>query len=378
MAGPMLCREGRDNRLDEFRLIFAMTVLCAHSYFVAEGHHGNDPLARISLNQITTGSLAVDAFFAISGYLVCESWNRSRGVVDFLRRRVLRIYPGFVVACLFCAAIAAPFGAPSFARYRAEFRLGDFIKSVATLRQPVLPQTFLSNPAHHIVNGSMWTIWFEFGCYLGVAALGFTGLLRGRVAAGLLAVAVLANLGCDVSAWSYLQVTGFQLPSDAPNLRPWSDWARFLSFFLAGSVAYLYRDSIPRSRRLAIGCGLLMMIATQIPPAFVALLPIAGVYLLFLAAFPPGAVESHKGRPDLSYGVYLYSFPIQQLIVSRMPGVGPWTLTLLAIPPTLIVAGLSWYAVERPALALKARTRRSEDRGPSARWSRIFSFRSHP
>jgi peptidoglycan/LPS O-acetylase OafA/YrhL len=367
MADPMLCREGRDNRFDNFRLIFALTVLCAHSYFAAEGHHSGDPLAKLCLNQITLGSIAVDAFFAISGFLVTESWNHSRGVVDFLRRRVLRIYPGFVIACLFIAAVAAPLGAPSLTQYRSEFQPGGFAETVVFLRQPLIPHSFLSNPARNIVGGSMWTISFEFGCYLGVAALGLTGLLRGRVLAVLLAGALLANLWCDLAAWSYLQVTGFWMPSDRWNWRPWSDWARFLSFFLAGSVAYLYRDSIPRSRRLAIGCGLVLIVATQIPPGFVALLPIAGVYLLFYAAFPPGAVEATKGRPDFSYGVYLYSFPIQQLIVSWIHGIGPWLLSALAIPLTLIAAVFSWYVVERPMLSLRAKTWRGEPEPGSKR-----------
>jgi peptidoglycan/LPS O-acetylase OafA/YrhL len=358
MTAPMLCHEGRDNRLDYFRLILATTVLCAHSYFIAEGHHAGDPLANICLNQITLGSLAVNAFFAISGFLVAQSWDRCRGIIDFLRRRVLRIYPGYVIACIFIAAIAGPFGAPSFAQYRAEFRLDAFIESVALLRQPIIPHTFMNNLARNIVGGSMWTISFEFGCYLGVSALGFTGLLRRRVVVVLLIVALLANLYCDLAAWSYLQVAGFWMPSDAYNWRPWSDWTRFLSFFLAGSVAYLYRDSIPRSRRLAITCGVILIVATQISPLFVTVLPIAGVYLLFFAAFPTEAVVIRKGWPDLSYGVYLYSFPIQQLIISRMTGIGPWTLSFLAIPPTLIVAGISWYTIERPALSLKAGARK--------------------
>jgi peptidoglycan/LPS O-acetylase OafA/YrhL len=358
MVGPMLCREGHDNRLDAFRLSLAITVLCAHSYFACDGYHGGDPLARICQNQITSGSLAVDGFFAISGFLVTQSWTRSRGLVDFLRRRILRIYPGFVTACVFMAAVAAPLGAASMDRYFSEFRLGDFLQSVAMLRQPVLPSTFESNPAHRIVGGALWTVSFEFGCYLALAFLGSVGLLRGRIVAILLGGSMAANLWCDWQAWSYLQVAGFQLPQDAPSLRPWSDWARFFSFFLAGSSAYLYRDTIYRSPRLAIGFAVLLIVASQVPPAFVTLLPIAGVYLLFLAGFPLHSVERREGKPDFSYGIYLYSFPIQQLIVARIPGLRPWILTLLALPPTWMLAAMSWYAIERPALALKRKSRR--------------------
>ncbi len=192
MVGPLLTRDGRDNRLDEFRLILALMVLGAHSYFASEGHHSSDPLARVCLNQITSGSLAVDGFFAISGFLVTESWSRSRGLGDFLCRRVLRIYPGFVVACLLIASIAGPLGAVSFDHYWAEFEPSGFLKSVVLLQQPMLPQTFQANPARNIIAGSLWTISFEFGCYLVVAGLGFTRLLRGPVVAILLAVTELA------------------------------------------------------------------------------------------------------------------------------------------------------------------------------------------
>ena len=55
-------------------------------------------------------------------------------------------------------------------------------------------------------------------------------------------------------------------------------------------------------------------------------------------------------RHDLSYGVYIYAFPIQQaLLLSGLGSLGWAAFTCLSIACTLPLAAASWFFVERPA-----------------------------
>lgn len=342
MDAPRLAREGRDNRLDAFRLGLALLVFASHCWGLTLGTNRDDPIDRITRGQVSGGGLAVAAFFAISGFLIAQSWTTSRGVLDFLRRRILRIYPGFLVASAFSVAVAATFGADSLARFAAEFPAGSALRSVVRLRQPTWPGAFPHNPYPGEINGSLWTISYEFGCYLVAALLGTALLLRKGPVAVLFGASFAAFLAFDVAA----------VPGE---FGPAASWARYFALFFAGSAAYLGRDAIPRSRGIALASGLALVVGSQIPPFLTGMLPIAGVYLLFYLAFAPGAREPARARPDLSYGVYLYAFPVQQAIVSQMPGIGPLTLMAVAIAPILALAAASWYAIERPCLARKRR-----------------------
>ena len=71
---------------------------------------------------------------------------------------------------------------------------------------------------------------------------------------------------------------------------------------------------------------------------------------------------------DLSYGVYIYAFPIQQLlIISGIGRVNPIMFAVIAAIATLPLAALSWFLVEKPAMSLKSRLkRRASARPPRA------------
>jgi peptidoglycan/LPS O-acetylase OafA/YrhL len=342
MDAPRLTREGRDNRLDAFRLGLALLVFASHCWGLTLGSNRDDPIDRITRGQVSGGSLAVAAFFAISGFLIAQSWAKSRGVLDFLRRRILRIYPGFLAACLFSVAVAASVGVAPIPGHSAGFPARQVLGAALRLRQPTWPGAYPSNPYPGEINGSLWTISYEFGCYLVVAMLGTALLLRKGPVVALFGASLAAFLAFDVAA-------------EPGEFGPAASWARYFALFFAGSVACLGREAIPRSRALALASGLALVVGSLFPPFLTAMLPIAGVYLLFYLAFAPGAREPARARPDLSYGVYLYAFPVQQAIVAWRPGIRPLTLMAVAIVPILALAAASWYAIERPCLARKRR-----------------------
>ena len=133
---------------------------------------------------------------------------------------------------------------------------------------------------------------------------------------------------------------------------------RLTTYFTAGTLAWLYRDRIPLSPWLALAA--VLVLAATVREGLDVTMPVAGAYLLLYAAHAPAGGLAHFGRRrDLSYGVYLWAFPVQQLCLLALGSdTGTWTLTLVSAVPTVALAAASWYLVEAPALA-RVRLRRS-------------------
>lgn len=348
--------ESRQNNFDFLRLFLATVVIFSHNYHFLQGNHPNEPVLLWTHQQADGGAIAVDFFFVISGFLITISWINSKGLWDFLKKRILRIYPGFIVVSLFCALVVAPLGAPGFAEYFHYFRPAEFVKHLPTLhldglpyyRPDGAPYLFANTKLPSVVNGSLWTIEYEFKCYLLVALLGLIGAYRQRAVPLALFVAAFA-------AYNMQQLFHIGVSEDAklPIVGNLAHLMRFSSYFLAGMVVYLYRDTLPHAKKWFLLSLVLVLIGS--PRALCFVLPLFGTYALLYLAFDRSLkLERFGERGDLSYGTYLYAFPVQQLFVTFFPGrFNVVTLFLAAFPVTLLLAALSWFGVERPFLRLK-------------------------
>ena len=349
---PEFCSELvlRSNRIDPIRLFLALLVLFSHSYPLTQGTNAMEPMFRLSHGQRTFGQVAVNLFFVLSGFLIVRSWLYSPSMQVYFQRRVLRIHPGFAVAMFVSMGLALIASVTPIhhllALPKRQFALSLLTLEYGTLN--VLNNAFLGNPSQS-VNGSLWTIPIEFLAYIGVAVYGLFGLFRWRSLWFALSSFVLARYVQKVFAGVDTQ----------------SAWG-FVCYFLSGISFYLFRDLIPRSRVwLLIASGLLIG-SLFIPPWFSVFFPVAAPYILFyLALRPAQAWMRWTKRIDLSYGVYLYAFVVQQTLVYWLQVRTPLRLALLATPITLLFAAMSWFFVEEPFLRLKHFTFRDHDPGMS-------------
>jgi peptidoglycan/LPS O-acetylase OafA/YrhL len=330
------------NSFQLIRLLLAVAVLYRHSFdLLASGHA--DVVLDLIPPRTHLGRIALCFFMVVSGFLVTHSWFQSDGWRDFLWRRGLRVYPAFVVASVFSAFVAAPLGSTDPAGYVDSLDLGRFLLDVAQLNKLSVPPSFLANPFPGPINGSLWSIKIEFECYLALIALGLVGALRWR--AGMLGLFALLLVGHAVQGY---------VPS---RLDRFANHVQLATFFLAGSVFYLYRDRIRWSLGWLEVAGLVTVVTAILEVGFVELLPIFGTYVLLYLAYEPRLATLRVGRRvDLSYGIYLYAWPLQQLIVQAFgPALNPYTLSLAALAASAGLAWLSWRFVEQPFLALKRR-----------------------
>jgi peptidoglycan/LPS O-acetylase OafA/YrhL len=327
------------NNFDALRLGLAVLVIYSHSYALGLGSEATEPLSRLTRGQMSFGALAVDLFFVLSGYLITASAERS-SLGSYLSKRARRIYPAFLVNAVISVLVVAPLAHAIL----VSPAVANFAEETLRLREFEYANAFLGNPYPGPINGSLWSIQYECWCYLGVAALAALGLLRRR---WLLLASFVVSVGISV-VW---QVRGIILGGKvlgrilgSPQL-----WARMLPLYLAGVVAYLFRDQLKLHARGAIAALVLLAAACFVPFGWTLVFPLAGTYLALYVAFAPWLRLHRFGRyGDFSYGTYLYAFPVAQIIMSVVGHpLAAWKLFALTTPPTLLAAIGSWYGVER-------------------------------
>jgi peptidoglycan/LPS O-acetylase OafA/YrhL len=326
----------RQNNFNLLRLVLAMLVILSHSSELIDGNRSRELLSRI-FGTHSFGDLAVGGFFLLSGYLIMQSWEIQPQPWQFIKKRVLRIYPAFIVASLACAVCVGPLAADPD-RYFASFDVLAFLKGLLFLQKPVVPSVFVGQP-YPVINGALWTICREFCCYMLVLAAGISGALRIRhlwlaVTAVVLALILVPNL---------VQVPGI----DSRDLR-------LASFFMSGGCFYIYRKNLSFRGPLAALFAVAACLALFSWRATDLALPTVGAYGLLYAASKRSALLSRFNRlPDVSYGVYLYGWPIQKLFVWYYPSISPWLMAALSMGLALLAGTASWYLIEKPALRLK-------------------------
>jgi peptidoglycan/LPS O-acetylase OafA/YrhL len=337
-------RPTRANNFDFLRLSLAVLVIYSHSYPLGAGSEVNEPLRRCTHGQVTFGAVAVDLFFIMSGYLIAASAERSNSFFDFLKKRVSRIYPAFILCAALMAIVVLPLSGGHFAATSTLAKLGEFSLQTLRLREFHVDGTFGKNPYPGILNGSVWSIQYEFWCYIGVAILASCGLLAKR--AWTLAL-WLASIAISVAFQSQGWILGGKFAGvllGSPQL-----WARLLPMYLAGVVFYLFRERMRFTGWTAALSIAALVVASALPLGWTAVFPFAGAYLIFSIAFASWLPLQRVGRfGDFSYGVYHYAFPIEQLLMQGFRrNVSPWLLFICATPLTIAAAIVSWYAVER-------------------------------
>ena len=346
----------RHNNFDFLRVLLAAVVIFSHSYDLLGREN---PFRRATGGQTELASVAVDLFFVLSGFLITQSFLQSRGVLDYLKKRVLRIFPAFVAGGLVCLLFFGPLPAGFSRGYWEWVELKPFTFRLFTLQTLWVQQTFKANHWPY-VNSAVWTIQYEFVCYLVIAALGVLTILRRRsLVLGLFVMVLIINVVHHQMLYYLLE----RFPT--VSLFNYAEWPvggspaycpRFLTYFLAGSVVYLYRERIAFTLPRALIAATALGLALFIYPLYDAVMPLAGTYLVLWFAFNPAIPLQRFGRRgDFSYGLYVYGWPVQQTIIYLMhQKIAPLPLFLLALLGAFGCAWASWYCVERPFLRLKS------------------------
>ncbi|WP_141501871.1 acyltransferase family protein [Paenibacillus luteus] len=331
------CFNSRENNFDLIRLFAAILVVFSHSYPLTLGSNASEPFIKLTNGQETFGGLGVSIFFIISGFLITYSFERCANVYEYFRNRILRIYPALIVLILFTVFILGPilttiggkayFSNPATLRYLESFMLVNM--------QYSLPAVFENNPYPNAVNGSLWTLWYEFFFYIVVAVLGSLKMLKKVVIVPLflLVLFVAYKIDSTVAVFQYFEL---------------------FKYFSMGMIVYLFRDDIKLNRYAALLSGIALTLLAWSGYYKLGFI-LCGTYIIFYLGFGvKKVIKKFQEKGDFSYGMYIYAFPIQQIVsLLLIDHITPFYNFVIATPITLAISIFSWYQIEKKSLQLK-------------------------
>ncbi len=330
------------NSFSALRLIMALAVLISHAVFLATGSFSDEPL--VAWTGYSLGQYGVQGFFILSGIVVSQSLMQRGDFVDYGRARAMRIFPALIVCVLVTVLVIGP--------QLTVLGTGTYFKSTGVVvymaktlslstGSATLPGVFDTNPAAGVVNQSLWTLKYEVSCYL---LLGLIAALiwraRDRRRATMIAV----------GAWALL------ILAMRPNLTHGGNFLETLTYFTlffgTGVAAYLMADKIRLGWQPLVALGVLFAVSIETQFAEISSALFVGYGLLWLATWRFGALRAFANSNDYSYGTYIYSYPVTQVVLALWPGIHLLALIIITLGVTLLLTMLSWNLIERPALDL--------------------------
>lgn len=346
----------KDNSFDLLRFSLAFAVLFYHSFALLENSHD---FFTNYFKDITLGTFAVGGFFALSGFFITASFLNTENFIIYLKKRLLRIIPAFLVSLLLIIFVIVPIASTEEVNY---FSLKEgspfyFLLNSISLHMFNYSWTvkgvFESLPFPNSLNGSMWTLKHEFAAYLLmplILLLTFKNKIGFLFSSLVIIILAILNIVFSYKIFNIPCCTNWVFASNEYN-----SFILFFSFFLIGGNLYLFKDKIILSSRLVLLFVFLIFISNKYQ----------GPTLIFLLLFLPyiliymGAVFKHKlftKYGDYSYGMYIYAFPVQQfLIYLYYDDLSINRFILFSTMITLMISILSWHLVEKNILKWKKR-----------------------
>jgi len=348
---------GHASGFDYMRLCLSLSIIILHSAITGYGLAADQAMFESPARPLLR--FILPAFFALSGFLVAGSLERSKTLFMFLGLRVLRIYPALAVEVLLSALILGPLlTTVPLHQYYTDHRFFLYLRNVVGDIHFYLPGMFANNPLPGTVNGQLWTVPFELGCYVTLAGISLLGIKKHRI---------LGPIFVGLVTASYLAVTLIRHHGVIVPVPGAINGALLVATFLAGVSIYMYRDLLPLNTTIGILAGALALILLKFGPIGDFLAPIPAAYFtVYLGLLNPSRRLLPGG--DYSYGIFLYGFAIQQTIVYLIPIARFWPVNIvISIPAVVLFAAMSWHLVEKPAQGFRAVLKKWEAR-LLARW----------
>jgi peptidoglycan/LPS O-acetylase OafA/YrhL len=324
---------------DYLRLGLAVMVLVFHGYGLCYGH--DYAVKLLSGPGRALFCLIVPMFFALSGFLVCGSLSRRGSLTTFAVYRFLRLSPAFIaVVCLTALVLGPCFSYLALTDYFAQRQLRAYFLNLIGLLQLRLPGTFAENPEPSVVNLSIWTLVYEWECYVIIFLLAVFRFVNYRVL-----LALLIGVGCLIlqAKFLYYGNAAYAWGNTAPvHTLP--------LFFFAGGLGFLWKERIVLKGSLAVISAAASYALLSFPDTQ-CLAPSPVAYAaLWVGLCSPRKIPVLMGG-DFSYGLYLCAFPIQQAVVALSPGLRVWWFNVsVSLPLSFGYAAFSWYCIEQPVL----------------------------
>jgi peptidoglycan/LPS O-acetylase OafA/YrhL len=336
----------RENNFDFLRFSFALFVVISHSYPLSGSNIYNQWILRLTNNQIELSSLGLSGFFILSGYLIFQSLERSKNIIDFYWKRILRLFPGLFVV-LVLTILLAPFVYQSLIPYLSNREIYTYIPRNLSLFKPQynIDGIFKDNPYRNAINGSIWTLCYEFSFYVILSFLLVIINKRRLVSALLVAsfiimLVIYNSFGTQLNEIEKFGILGYY-------------FINFGAFFIGGSfLASLKIKNFKHKDFLLIITLIFLMIILYFNVYNIFKHVVLTILILLIGLKPLKYISSFGKMGDPSYGIYIYGFPIQQTLMYFFK-LDLLELMFFSVLISIIFGYVSWYLIEEKALSYK-------------------------
>lgn len=323
------------NNFDDIRVVLAIFVFISHLWALTENHY------FLFLANIFDANFAVKGFFCISGYLVTKSYISSSSIYDYANKRILRIYPAYIGVIVFCIIIGLLTSSLRFVDLigsKEIYRYLIFNSIFLNFLQPDLPGVFEGNH-FEVLNGSLWTIKVEAMLYICVPFLVY--FLK-RFGWKFLSTIVVVSI-----IWSFYfefiskSLYGPEISRQFPGQ---------LSYFSIGAM-YAFRPNWKNMFKWVSFASLPLLLIISNPYWRSIINPIAFSSIVLYLCTMNYKLPNISKFGDISYGIYLYHFPIIQLcIYKKLFDRNIFIGLVISALFTFLAALLSWNYLEKPLL----------------------------
>lgn len=355
LGGIIKEKGARANNLNFIRLIAAILVVLSHAFNISYGKadwKSHEFLARISDGELSLGKIAVFCFFILSGYLITASYVKSKNNAEFFLKRFIRIYPGLLFVLVVTVFLITPIYSDKgvIQNYLSKENYLYIIHNLSFLvNNDKIPGLFTNHPLPGLVNGSLWSLKHEMYCYFTVPLCVFLTKNKPKRIMAVFGLLTLINI------LFYFNLIG-GLNWDGGFAFRIKRFLGLYEYFLAGVFVYSIRDSIIISRKYALALFPVLCASIFIPSVTSIAFATIGTYILFVIGYSPKiSMPSVHKIGDLSYGIYIFGWPIQQIIMQQAGYSMSWYANfLLSMPFILVLACISWNCIEKPSLKFKS------------------------
>ncbi|MHB8208851.1 acyltransferase family protein [Mucilaginibacter sp.] len=320
-----------NNNFDLIRLIAALAVIFGHSFNLFPTNGYQEPISILLKNDYS-GSLAVYVFFFLSGIFITSSFNKSKSPVKFVIARAFRIWPALIVCILLTVFVIGPiFTNRSLVDYFTAHQTWRYLIKNILIFHFEAPLTGVFGNG---VNGSLWTLHTEVLCYFIIFVIGVLGLLKRKI------YVIIVLIIFYLIRHNQYFVSCFDQSANVMQLM----------FFLFGTLSYTFRKYFIIDYKIGLAIIGIFLISYVLNFSGTKWLSyVALIYSMLLLA-TAGFFKRLKPPGDFSYGIYIYGFLIQQIIVYLFPKLTSYPSMLITIPLACIVGSISWYLIEYPAI----------------------------
>lgn len=336
-----------NNNFDFLRFLFASLVIFSHSYALLTGEISKDPFYRLAGRVLS--EIGVCGFFSISGYLIHQSLQRSTSLKSFVLKRVFRIFPGLIVAVLFTTFVLGPLltdlGLPAYLSASGTWKYA--LQNMLLIPgSGELPGVFSTNQVS-AVNGSLWTLRYELLLYALLTPLFFIAIKNKKRLLPVVLAVLLASI-------FLLRHQIIVLPG---GLSKFLYYLAILgSYFFGGSLLSLFSGFLSKNKTLLLFLSATLFLLSLF--FYVRQLEVLGILSFTLLVITFGlhyfpVLHFSRYTGDISYGTYIYAYPLQQALLVWLHPETVWALMLPSFILAWLAGLLSWHLVEKRWIGIR-------------------------